>query len=292
MIWLEYWSRREVDVDVDEMHMTEEMPPSSKSEEENDDLCKPVSKLPELDTLSVENLAQFPSRKVSIVSQEEEYIEDHHKHKLGLIWSVCLVCGLCYQWRDTTCSLRRHLSSPLETVSLLLTLPVPAVLAVCPYMVCLCLGPKYNNQITSITSNRTYLLLYFCYFLTILPSLLVDLVDTDNDTQVVLIMLVKYSLASLHIIFEPIVLLCSRPDVSSAVKDVFFKRQKTIESLGGMHYETVNRCTKLGLALALNSGQDQAEQVKFLFQRVPLVQARDGADILPDIVSPEIVKEE
>ena len=49
-----------------------------------------------------------------------------------------------------------------------------------------------------------------------------------------------------------------------------------IESLGGMHDTTVQQVKKL----ALSSGSHQAEQTKFLFQRISLFQARESASLI------------
>ena len=64
------------------------------------------------------------------------------------------------------------------------------------------------------------------------------------------------------------------------------------ESLGGMHDTTVQQVKKLGAALALSSGSDQAEQTKFLFQMISLLQKRDIASLIlnrnPETISPEV----
>ena len=65
-----------------------------------------------------------------------------------------------------------------------------------------------------------------------------------------------------------------------------------IQSPGGMHNTTVQQVKKLGAALALSSGSDQAEQTKFLFQRISLFQTRDSASLIlnrnPETISPEV----
>ena len=64
------------------------------------------------------------------------------------------------------------------------------------------------------------------------------------------------------------------------------------ESLGGMHDTTVQQVKKLRAALALSSGSDQAEQTKFLFQMISLLQKRDIASLIlnrnPETISPEV----
>ena len=182
------------------------------------------AKMTEAEILRVRNLPQFPPCKTSILSiMEEEQFQEHHKYKLSIIWGMSLLCGLCSeqaldQSKNPPCSLTRRLSSPVEIVSILLTQPVPAILTLS--LCILSFNLSLHNHRT-----RTIVILSILYIITILPSLLAELMD--NGGNISIIILLKFNLASIHIIFEPVVILYMRPDLQAALGTVW-KREKNI----------------------------------------------------------------
>ena len=179
------------------------------------------AKMTEAEILSVRNLPQFPPCKTSSLSiVEEKQFQEHHKYKLSIIWGMSLLCGLCSeqaldQSKNPPCSLTRRLSSPVEIVSILLTQPVPAILTLCP---CAMMAFYRTPPLSDNHRIRTILILSIFYIMTILPSLLAELMDTGSNLSI-LIML-KFSLASIRIIFEPVVILFMRPDLQAALRTI------------------------------------------------------------------------
>ena len=179
-------------------------------------------KMTAAEVLSVKNLPLLLPPKKNIEHSKEDPINYHHTIKLIFIWCLSLVCGLCSEQAleesdSIPCSLTRSLHYPVEIASILLTYPIPAFLTLCPYVVSLrySVSSKFSSfHINPITHHftscaKTSLLLSICYLLSIMPSLLVELVDMGSN--VALLMVVKFSLASLHIIYEPLIILYMRP---------------------------------------------------------------------------------
>ena len=217
MVWLDWNEKRE------EKQIFNDISPSTQIE---DDYSKAAEKMTELEILNARNLPQFPPRKTSILSleEEEEPFKDHHKLKLGIIWGMSLLCGLCSeqaldQSKNPPCSLTRRLTSPVEIVSILLTSPLPALFTLCPLFISLCVSPQSHSN----HSTRTSLVLSICHLLSILPSVLVELMDTANNLAIMMVL--KFSLASIHIIFEPLIILYMRPALLAALRTVWTRQR-------------------------------------------------------------------
>ena len=199
------------------------------------------AKLSVAEVLSVKNLPVLvmipPRKKLKNSNPEENLINYQHTVQLLVIWSLALACGLCseqalQQPEDLPCSLTRSLTNMVELFSLILTYPLPTILTICPYAVIMLsayVDPHFSlffciSPITKHFSNcaKTCLILSICYFFTIMPSLLVDLVEIN----VAILMLIKYSLASLHIIFEPLVILFMRPSLLQSVLSSLQRRNE------------------------------------------------------------------
>ena len=209
MAWLDWDEKEKKEQNSKELSL------SLKIKEDSGNLD---AKMTEAEILSVRNLPQFPPCKTSTLSiVEEEQFQEHHKYKLSIIWGMSLLCGLCSeqaldQSKNPPCSLTRRLSSPVEIVSTLLTQPVPAI-----FTLSLCILSLHNHR------TKTILILSILYIITILPSLLAELMD--NGGNISIIILLKFNLASIHIIFEPVVILYMRPDLQAALRTVW-KREK------------------------------------------------------------------
>ena len=195
--------------------------PSPRKEEATD---KIESKMTEMEILSVRNLPTFPQRKSSILSMDEDLIQDHHKYKLSIIWGMSLLCGMCSeqimdQSKNPTCSLFRTMTLPVEIISIILTHPVPAVFAMSLCIVIFRLSSRPPSYRT-----RTNIILSFLYTLTILPSLLAELMDNGNNLSIII--LLKFNLASIHIIFEPVVILYMRPELVACLCNFWSRENK------------------------------------------------------------------
>ena len=218
MVWVDWNERRK------EQERCQDPSSSSQIEDASD---KTDTKLTEVEILSARNLPQFPCRKKSILSMEEDQFQDHHKKSLGIIWGMSLLCGFCSeqaldQSKNSPSSLTRRMTSPVEIVSILLAYPVPALLTLGPCMMSLKVSPQLK-LLPNNPSTRTSLILSTCYILSILPSLLAELMYTNSNLAIM--MVIKFSLASFHIIFEPIVILYMRPPLMIALR-MIFRRQK------------------------------------------------------------------
>ena len=211
MAWIDGYEKRK------EHQRCKDISPLANIEEETENAD---SKMTEAEILSVRNLPKLPLRKPSLLSVEEEHFRDQHKYMLSIIWGMSLLCGLCSeqaldQSKNPPCSLTRRLSSPVEIVSILLTQPVPAILSMFP---CAMMAFYRTPPLSDNHRIRTILILSIFYIMTILPSLLAELMDTGSNLSI-LIML-KFSLASIHIIFEPVVILFMRPDLQAALRTI------------------------------------------------------------------------
>ena len=178
--------------------------------------------------LNAKNLQDCPRNRASSLLLEDNNLQDHHKKKLGFIWCMSLVCGICSeqvmdQSKNSVCSLIRRMTSPLEIISIILTYPVPAVLAMHALVISLYTFPNSNIQSEIVKTRITCLTLSLFYLISILPSLLVDLMN--SDTYLILVLFIKYNLSSIHVIFEPLVLIYMRPSLVTNLR-ITFKRVK------------------------------------------------------------------
>ena len=176
--------------------------------------------------LSIRNLPESPLRKPSILSIEEDELQEHHKYKLFFIWGISLVCGLCSeqvmdQSKNPPCSLVRRISSPVEIVSILLTLPLPALLIVSAWMISFYLSPHLLSRHHGASIN---ILIFILLIITILPSLLAEFMDTGSNLSIIIFF--KFIPASLHTIFEPVVMLCMRQDLVHAIRNMWTTARK------------------------------------------------------------------
>ena len=177
--------------------------------------------------LDVKNLQVCPGKNSNTLLLEDDQLKDHHKRKLAFIWGMSLVCGICSeqvmdQSKNLVCSLIRERTSPLEIFSILLTYPIPALFTIFPLMISLYMFPNSNIQSQSLRTRTTCVTLSLCYLLSILPSMLVDLMDTNNN--LILALVIKYNLSSIHVIFEPLVILFMRPSLATILRLIFGRR--------------------------------------------------------------------
>ena len=65
-----------------------------------------------------------------------------------------------------------------------------------------------------------------------------------------------------------------------------------VETLGGWHEQAVIQIKRMGAALARNTGQDEADKTRHLFQRLAVLLAKGNAALflnrLPSHPSPDI----
>ena len=138
-----------------------------------------------------------------------------------MIWMMAAFCGCLSDqlWSnssltDNNCQILRNYSSNVELLSLLLTFPLPLILTLALLVFRVCQTSFQFSQ-----SCRIQITLCVVYLLTIFPSLVVDNLAQSLNTT--LLVIIKFSLASFHIILEPGILLLYRSDLSENVKNIF-----------------------------------------------------------------------
>ena len=114
-------------------------------------------------------------------------------------------------------SITRNHASKVELASLLLTHPLPVLLAIT-----LLVFHVYQTSRQCSRSCKIQLTLCVIYLLTIFPSLVVD--NLASSVNTCLLVIIKFNLASSHILLEPFILMMFRSDLRTNVKNIFTRK--------------------------------------------------------------------
>jgi len=155
----------------------------------------------------------------------ENIVPEKNKSHIMAVWWLSLTCGLCCDqiWNNASpqsniCNIIRNISSKVEIFSMMFSFPVPFVILLSLLVSDRCLTTSFHLSQTW----KIKLTLCLVYLFTVLPSLLVDLFT--NILNVAMVIGIKFSLASLHIILDPLILIAFRPDLQSYITSTFVSR--------------------------------------------------------------------